>query len=144
MTVKLSTRGRYGVHAMYDLALHVDDGPQAVKAIAERQHIPESYLEQLVAALRKDGLITSVRGAQGGYRLSRPAEEITLGDVLRSLEGGLSLVDCLDGEDACERSCSCPVRAVWRRVRDGLTAVVDSITLKDIVRDAIALNLQEE
>ena len=84
--MKLSTRGRYGIHAMYDLALNCNLGPQPIKAIAERQTIPEAYLEQLFAQLKRDRLVNSVRGAQGGYTLSRPPEEITVGDVLRSLE----------------------------------------------------------
>ena len=130
--MKLSTRGRYGIHAMYDLACNADAGPQPIKAIAERQNIPEAYLEQLFAVLKKDKLVTSVRGAQGGYMLSRSPDEITVGDVLRSLEGGLTLVDCLDEEEACGKSCACPTRIVWLKIRDGLNAIVDGITLTDM------------
>ena len=99
--MKLSTRGRYGIHAMYDLARYHQSEPQSIKAIAERQNIPEAYLEQLIAVLRRSGLVTSVRGAQGGYLLARPPGEITVGQVLRALEGDLALVDCLVEEDAC-------------------------------------------
>ena len=130
--MKLSTRGRYGIHAMYDLACNAEAGPQPIKAIAERQNIPEAYLEQLFAVLKKDKLVTSVRGAQGGYMLSRSPDEITVGDVLRSLEGGLTLVDCLDEEEACGKSCACPTRIVWLKIRDGLNAIVDGITLTDM------------
>ena len=133
--MKLSTRGRYGIHAMYDLALHASEGPVPIKVIAERQGIPEAYLEQLVAVLKKEGLVTSTRGAQGGYTLSRPAAEITVGQVLRALEGGLNLVDCLVEDDACGKSCACPSRIVYMKLRDGLNQLADSITLQDMVED---------
>lgn len=142
--MKLSTRGRYGIHAMYDLALHADGGPQSIKAIAEREGIPEAYLEQLIAALKREGLVNSTRGAQGGYVLARAPEAITVGDVLRALEGGLRLVDCLDEEDACDRACACPSRVVWQRVRDGMKAVVDGITLRDMIDDYERMSAREE
>lgn len=131
--MKLSTRGRYGIHAMYDLAVHSGDGPQSIKLIAERQGIPEAYLEQLIAVLRREGLVISNRGAQGGYRLSREPREITVGDVLRALEGGLNLVDCLLEEDSCGKTCDCPSRLVWMKLRDGLNSIVDGISLQDMI-----------
>ena len=142
--MKLSTRGRYGIHAMYDLAVHANDGPQSIKAIAEREDIPEAYLEQLFAVLKREGLVNSTRGAQGGYVLARQPEGITVGDVLRALEGGLSLVDCLDEADACGRSCVCPSRVVWRKVRDGLNAIVDGITLRDMIDDYERMSARED
>ena len=142
--MKLSTRGRYGIHAMYDLAVHANDGPQSIKAIAEREDIPEAYLEQLFAVLKREGLVNSTRGAQGGYVLARQPEAITVGDVLRALEGGLSLVDCLDEADACGRSCVCPSRVVWRKVRDGLNAIVDGITLRDMIDDYERMSARED
>ena len=142
--MKLSTRGRYGIHAMYDLACNFNSGPQAIKTIAERQSIPEAYLEQLFAALKRDKLVNSIRGAQGGYTLSRPPEEITVGDVLRTLEGGLNLVDCLLEEDTCGKSCACPSRIVWMKLRDGLNAIVDGITLQDMINDYKCLQAQGE
>lgn len=131
--MKLSTRGRYGIHAMYDLAKHYGDGPQSIKLIAERQGIPEAYLEQLIAILRKEKLVISNRGAQGGYRLSREPKDMTVGDVLRALEGGLNLVDCLLEEDSCGKTCACPSRVVWMKIRDGLNNIVDGITLQDMI-----------
>ena len=128
--MKLSTRGRYGIHAMYDLAEHYGDGPQC---IAERQGIPEAYLEQLIAVLRREKLVISNRGAQGGYRLVRPPGEVTVGEVLRALEGGLNLVDCLEEEESCGKSCACPSRIVWMKIRDGLNSIVDGITLQDMI-----------
>ena len=142
--MKLSTRGRYGIHAMYDLALNASGGPQSIKAIAEREGIPEAYLEQLIAVLKRKGLVNSTRGAQGGYMLARQPEEITVGDVLRALEGGLSLVDCIDEEDACGKSCACPSRIVWMKLRDGLNAIVDGITLRDMIVDYKRLSAQED
>jgi len=142
--MKLSTRSRYGIHAMYDLALKVDCGPQPIKAIAERQGIPEAYLEQLIAVLKKEKLVTSTRGAQGGYVLARRPEEITVGDVLRALEGGLNLVDCLLEEDTCGKTCACPSRIVWMKIRDGLNSIVDGITLRDMVNDYERLCAQGE
>ena len=133
--MKLSTRGRYGIHAMYDLAEHYGDGPQSIKCIAERQNIPEAYLEQLIAILRKEKLVISNRGAQGGYRLAASPEEITVGQVLRALEGGLNLVDCLLEEDSCGKTCACPSRVVWLKIRDGLNSIVDGITLQDMINE---------
>ncbi len=131
--MRLSTRGRYGIHAMYDLAVSFKGGPQPLKAIAERQSIPEAYLEQLMAPLRRDGLVKSVRGAQGGYLLSRSPSEITIGQVLRTLEGDLAIIECLIEEDACDKADGCPTRKVWKQVRDGLNSIVDGITLQDML-----------
>ena len=142
--MKLSTRGRYGIHAMYDLALNAEGGPQSIKAIAEREGMPEAYLEQLIAVLKREKLVTSTRGAQGGYMLARRPEEITVGEVLRALEGGLSLVDCLDEEDTCGKSCACPSRIVWMKLRDSLNAIVDGITLQDMIDDYKRLCAQED
>jgi len=133
--MKLSTRGRYGIHAMFDLALQGGEGPVPIKAIAERQGIPEAYLEQLVAVLKRAELVTSTRGAQGGYMLSRSPGEITVGQILRALEGGLNLVDCLAEEDACGKSCACPSRIVYKKIQEGLNQAADSITLQDMVED---------
>ena len=142
--MKLSTRSRYGIHAMYDLAVNANGGPQPIKAIAEREGIPEAYLEQLIAVLKREKLVTSTRGAQGGYMLARKPEEITVGDVLRALEGGLNLVDCLEEDDACGKSCDCPTRIVWIKVRDGLNRIVDGITLRDMIEDYRCQQAQED
>ncbi len=133
--MKLSTKGRYGIHAMYDLAQYGSETPQPIKSIAERQNIPEAYLEQLIGQLRRSGLVKSVRGAQGGYLLSRSPADITVGEVLRTLEGELAVVDCLMEEDACHKACSCPTRVVWKKLRDGVNEIVDGITLQDMLDD---------
>ena len=141
--MKLSTRGRYGIHAMYDLARNAEYGPQSIKAIAERGGMPEAYLEQLIAVLKREKLVTSTRGAQGGYMLARTPDQITVGDVLRALEGDLNLVECVD-EDVCGKACACPSRIVWVKIRDGLNDIVNGITLQDMVDDYRRLKAQEE
>jgi len=136
--MKLSTKGRYGVRAMLDLALHYGQGPIALKHVAERQNISEHYLEQLVVILRRAGLVRSMRGAQGGYTLSREPGKITLGDVIRSLEGPISPVDCVSEEDPeyCSRAGFCITRGIWEKIRDNIAGILDSTTLEDMCRQA--------
>ena len=135
--MKFSTRTRYGINAMYELALHAKDGPQTIKAITERQPIPEAYLEQLMASLRRAKLVTSARGAQGGYTLADKPENITVGMMIRALEGEITMVECLGSDDYCDRSGACPTRMVVKRVRDGVNRIVDSITLQDMIDETI-------
>lgn len=136
--MKLSTKGRYGVKAMFDLAIHHGEGPIPLKSIAERQGISEHYLEQLAAVLRRAKLIKSVRGAQGGYMLTRKPEDITIGDILRALEGPLAPADCvIEGDHVeCDYAACCVTRSVWEKIRNGLNKVVDSITLQDMCDEA--------
>jgi len=140
--MKVSTKGRYGLRAMFELAQQYGSGPIPLAEIAERQELSEQYLEQLIAILRKSGLIKSVQGAQGGYMLAKPPKEITVGDVLRVLEGPLVPVDCVDenvGGQDCRRYEQCVSRLVWEKVRDSVSKVVDSITLEDMCHDAKAM-----
>lgn len=138
--MKLSTKGRYGARAMLDLALNYNEneGPVALGGVAERQGISEEYLEQIFSALRKAGIVESVRGAQGGYKLARPAERITVGDILRALEGSLTPVDCVDENKvtSCERYDGCVLNGVWAKLRNAINNTVDSITLSDLVLQA--------
>lgn len=138
--MKLSTKGRYGSRAMLDLAIHYNEtgAPVALSGIAERQGISEEYLEQIFSSLRRSGLVESVRGAQGGYKLGRPADKITVGDILRVLEGSLAPVDCVaEGKaPACERYDECVMNGVWLKLRDAIVNTVDSITLADLVEEA--------
>ena len=99
--MKLSTKGRYGLRALIDLALYSENETVSIQSIARRQNISDSYLEQLMRKLRSAGLIVSVRGAQGGYKLARPANEISVGDVLRALEGSLEAVTCGGVDNSC-------------------------------------------
>ena len=136
--MRLSTKGRYGVKALVELALQQQDAPVALHTIAKRQGLSESYLEQLMGPLRKAGLVRSVRGAQGGYSLGRDPSEITVGDILRVLEGPLAPTDCV-GEaefEHCGRAEGCITRSVWLRVQDSIEDVVDSITLADLCAEA--------
>lgn len=134
--MKLSTKGRYGLRAMIDLADYSEEMPQSIACIAARQSISDSYLEQLMAKLKKAGLITSIRGAQGGYVLAKPSKEISVGDILRALED-LSPVNCvgLKGEQACGGSDTCVTRNVWKRIDDSIQHAVDSIFLDELVED---------
>ena len=134
--MKLSTKGRYGLRAMIDLADYSEEMPQSIACIAARQSISDSYLEQLMAKLKKAGLITSIRGAQGGYVLAKPSKEISVGDILRALED-LSPVNCvgLKGEQACGESDTCVTRNVWKRIDDSIQHAVDSIFLDELVED---------
>lgn len=135
--MKVSTKGRYGLRAIVDLAAHESEGQVSLKSVAERQGLSENYLEQLFSSLKKSGLVKSVRGAQGGYLLAKATYKITVGDVLRSLEGTLCPVDCIDPDvpTSCERSDKCVTADVWVKLRDKINEVVDSITLADLVSD---------
>jgi len=135
--MKLTTKGRYGVKAMIDLALQGSEEPVSLKSIAERQNLSENYLEQLFAVLKKSDLVKSVRGAQGGYLLAGNPADITIGSILRSLEGSLAPVDCVLEEDPvkCDKSDSCITKFVWEKIRDSVNSVVDSITLADLIAE---------
>lgn len=131
--MKLSTKGRYGVKAMYELAVRHQQEPVPLSEIAARQEISEAYLEQLMAKLKGAGLIKSVRGAQGGYLLARDAKDITVGDILRPLEGTVGPTECAGEASACPGTSCCAVRTIWERIKVGIDAVVDAYTLQDIV-----------
>lgn len=140
--MKLSTKGRYGLKAMLELSLHFGEGPLPLNNIAEKQNISEHYLEQLIATLRKDGLVNSVRGAQGGYLLSNKPKEITVGDVIRSLEGNIAPSDCvIEGESIdCANGEFCVTRGVWKKIRDSINQVIDTVTLQDMVDEQEEIN----
>lgn len=137
--MKVSTRSRYAVAALYDLALHDSTGPVPLWSIAERQEISEPYLEQLMAAMRKAGLVRSLRGAQGGYVLARKADSISIGDIVRAMDGPIAPVDCLladEGQAAsCKKSESCIRRRVWARMRDTINETLNGMTLGELSRE---------
>ncbi len=137
--MKLSTKGEYGLRAMFELALYYGRGPIPLKLIAEKQSISEPYLEQLLGSLRRAGLVESTRGAQGGYNLAKKPDEICVGDIIRTLEGSLGPMDCVneDNQDnACDRAGGCVTKIVWEKVRDSVTQVLDSITLAHMCAEA--------
>ncbi|MBP7330972.1 MAG: Rrf2 family transcriptional regulator [Firmicutes bacterium] len=140
--MRLSTRGHYGLKAMFDLANNYGSGPISLKTVAERQNLSDHYLEQLIAMLRKAGLVKSMRGAKGGYFLAREPSEIRVGDVIRALEGPIAPVHCVSETDPgnCNEADYCITRTVWARVRDGIARVLDSITLADLCREADETN----
>ena len=137
--MKLSTKGRYGLRALVDIAVYSEEGPVSISAVSKRQNITIRYLEQLLPKLKKAGIIKSIRGAQGGYYLAKPLEDISVGDVLRSLEGDLNLVECSeitgDGKE-CVGSKYCVTKTVWRKINDSIRETVDSICLKELVEEA--------
>ncbi len=137
--MKLSTKGRYGLQAVIDLAVHADEDAVALSQIAERQGISMNYLEQLIAKLKKAGIVNGIRGAQGGYMLSRPADEVSVGDILRALEGDLNPVDCAEvneGEGCCSSSGSCVTKYVWKRISDSINEAVDGVRLSELVAES--------
>lgn len=133
--MKLSTKGKYGLKAMFELSLSHSRGPISIKVIAKKQNIPEQYLEQIFSKLKKAKLIKSVRGAQGGYLLSRKASDITVYDILSVLEGPVSISECLENEDLCENSDACVTKLVWAKMKESMENVMKSITLCDMVND---------
>ena len=137
--MKLSTKGRYGLRAVLDLAVHDTDEAVALSQIAERQGISMNYLEQLIPKLRKAGIVKGIRGAQGGYILAKPADKISTGDILRALEGDLNPVDCAEitnGESTCSNSDTCVTKYVWKRISDSINDAVDGIMLSELVEES--------
>lgn len=132
--MRLGTRARYGTRAMLDLAIHYDEGPVVMKNVARRQEVSESYLENLMIPLRAAGLVRTERGSRGGYTLSRSPAQITLGEVIRALEGSLAPVFCVDDPNLCHRSTQCVTRKIWSRVHDAIAGTFDSITLADMAK----------
>ncbi len=130
--MKLSTKGRYGLRAMVDLACLEKNGPVSVKTLAERQLMSDRYLEQLFAKLKKAELVTSTRGTNGGYVLARPSDTISVGDILRVLEGDLDVVDCATNSGECSIFDGCRTKQVWKVLNDSIRDAVDSIMLKDL------------
>jgi Rrf2 family protein len=131
--MKISTRGRYGVRLMLELAAHYGMGSVLLKNIAEQQHISEKYLWQLINPLKSAGLVRSIRGAKGGYVLAKPPADITMKDIMGVLEGSLCLVDCVDNPAACDRSRSCVTRDLWGEASQIFTSKLESVTLADML-----------
>ncbi len=135
--MKLSTRGKYGVRALFEIARNFGRGPLSIKEIVERQRISLSYLEQILHKLGKAGIIESVRGPHGGYVLARKPADLTIGDVVRALEGPIALSHCLEpGESGCYQADDCVARLVWARVGEKVEAALDSITFDDLLHQA--------
>lgn len=139
--MRLSTKGRYGLRAMIEIASRQGEGPVTIHLIAEQQGLSERYLEQLLIPLKQAGLVKSVRGAQGGYVLGQNAEDITAGDIIRVLEGPIAPVECISEKhpEECGRAEMCVTRGIWSQVRDAISEILDSYSLQDLVEESRSL-----
>jgi Rrf2 family cysteine metabolism transcriptional repressor len=142
--MKLSTRTRYGMRALVDLALRDTTQPVQLKEIAERQNLSLSYLEHLIIPLISSGILQSFRGSRGGIKLARPAEEIKLDEILAVLEGPIAPVDCLKESYDCPRSGNCATQEVWDEMRQAMRAVLKAKTLKDLAERQKSKDKQPE
>jgi Rrf2 family protein len=133
--MRISTKGRYALRLMIDLAMHDSGSPISLKDVAKRQEISDKYLEQIIAVLNRAGYVRSVRGAQGGYMLRKQPEEYTVGMILRLTEGSLSPVPCIEADDEvnCDKQADCVTLILWKKINDAVRDVVDSTTLQDLV-----------
>ena len=132
--MKISTRGRYALRLMIDIAIYGNETPVRIKDIAKRQEISEKYLEQIVSVLNKAGLVKSSRGPQGGYRLMKKPEDYTAGRILKLIEGSLAPVACMEGDvNDCPRHGICATLRLWEKINDAVEDVVESVTLADLV-----------
>ena len=136
--MKISTKGRYSVTALYELAQRYGEGPVSLKCVAQGQGLSENYLEQLMVPLRRAGIVQSIRGAQGGYMLAKSPAEITIGSIITTVEGPIAVVDCLLAEDGaaeqmCDKACACVTRGIWEKVCDSISQVLENITLQTLL-----------
>ena len=138
--MRLSTKSRYGTRAMLDIAINYEKGPVSVKSLAKRQDISVKYMEQLIPLLKLAGLIRSVRGAGGGYTLSKHADQIKLRDIIDALEGSIFPVDCVDNPEMCDRAKKCVTYEIWKDIQNTINNMLDSITLADIVKRQLQIN----
>jgi len=141
--VKLSTRTRYGIRAILELAENYGKGPLQIRTIAQRQAISVKYLEQLMTMLKSAGFVRSIRGSKGGYVLAKAANQIKLSDCFNALEGIVTTAECVDNDSFCARAADCVVRDVWAQVQKAIESVLESVTLQDLVdkaREKNALN----
>ncbi|HIE52680.1 MAG TPA: Rrf2 family transcriptional regulator [Armatimonadetes bacterium] len=131
--MKLSTKARYGMRALVDLARHYENGPVALKDIAERQGLSKKYLEHIVASLRAAGFVLALPGAHGGHVLAKPPAEIQVSEVLKVLEGSLAPAECLEHPECCDRTSFCVTRDLWEELHQAMARVLEATTLQDLV-----------
>ena len=133
-TMKISTKGRYALRIMIDLAMNESGTPVRVKEIASRQNISEKYLEQIIAMFNKAGYVKSIRGAQGGYLLTKEPKDYTVGMILRLAEGSIAPVSCVDVDaESCDKKGACVSAMLWQKMNDAVNEVVDNTSLQDLV-----------
>jgi Rrf2 family protein len=136
--LKISSRGHYGLRLKPELARATGEAPLSLAEVARAENLPLPYLEQLVVPLRRAGLVEGTRGLHGGYRLARPAEAMTVGDILRVLEGPVSLVDCTAADyvsGGCDRDSACFSAGLWQKIKANVEAILDGTSLKDLLTD---------
>ncbi len=133
--MRLSSRAHYAVRALLDLAAHGQEHPVPIQAIAKRQHISPAYLEQLFFKLRRGRVVRSVRGARGGYLLARPADRLTLWEIMRVVEEPMDLVSCLDNDGSCDFHDRCTTQKLWRRLGEHIRQFLDNLTLGELLRE---------
>lgn len=132
--MKISTKGRYALRLMIDLAKNHTGEMIRIREVANRQEISEKYLEQIIAMLKRAGYVKSLRGAQGGYKLAKSPQDYTVGMILRLTEGNMAPVSCLeDEENQCEMACNCVSLRLWEMLDDAIRGVIDQVTLQDLV-----------
>ncbi len=131
--MKISTKGRYGVRILLDLALHDSALPRQIRDIALSQHLSEKYISRLIIALRRAKIISSIRGAKGGYRIAQDPSSVTLLKIIEVMEGPLSIVDCVRTPKKCRRGRSCPSHDIWDRLNQEIRDAMQKITLQDII-----------
>ena len=142
--VKLSNKGRYGVQALFDIAFHNDGRPTQIREIVEREAIPMRFLEQIFQDLKKAGLIASKRGPRGGYHLARPASEISVGDVIRALEGPIAVMAPEDGAEGGRRAAPDATAAVFRDIASAVERCFDSVSIADVCERGAELGLRSK
>lgn len=144
--MKISTKGRYGLRALIDVAQFSEIEPVAISSIAARQDISERYLEQLMAMLKKAGLIKSIRGAGGGYVLAKNMDDISVGEVLRALEGTLEPVECagFQENDSCKAAGGCVTKYVWQRINESINRTVDEIRISQLVEESKRVQVDKD
>ena len=141
--MKISTKGRYGLRILMDLALHQTEKPRLIRDIAKSQQISEKYISRLVIALRKAGMIRSVRGVNGGFHIAMKPEDITLLDVIEVMEGPLSIVDCVSAPRKCAHSENCAPREIWCKLNEDIRDLMRHTTLADILAAYKKQNAQD-
>ena len=142
--MKLSTRGRYGVRATLDLAINYGKGPISLKDIAQRQAVSPKYLEQLLVSLKRAGILKSIRGAYGGYELAKHPSQIILSEVVQTLEGPIAPVECVIDPKNCDRVGFCAAHDVWKKMKNAIDSVLESVTLQDLAEQQNKKTQSEE
>ena len=136
--MKFSTKGTYGLRAVVELALRYGEGPVSLAAVATEQGISEAYLEQLMRSLKNAGLVATARGKSGGYLLTKEPSKISVGEVLRALEGSTDVVDCVgSGANVCENACTCSARPLFLKLQSRINAVLNETTIGELTEDHI-------